>query len=134
MLDKLDDTIVAVSTPQGRGQRGIVRLSGPQSLAIATKMFRPDNEAGLQEHDLNVRILGRAALRDDDFVLPAELFLFHAPRSYTRENVVELHTVGAPAILTMVVDRAVALGARLADPGEFTARAFFHGALDLTQV
>ncbi|MCH8878922.1 MAG: tRNA modification GTPase [Planctomycetes bacterium] len=134
MLDKLDDTIVAVSTPPGRGQRGIVRLSGPQSLAIAAKMFRPDHEARLQEQGANVRIPGRAALRDDDFVLPAELFVFYAPRSYTRENVVELHTVGAPAVLTLVVDRAVALGARLADPGEFTARAFFHGAMDLTQV
>ncbi len=134
MLDKLDDTIVAVSTPQGRGRRGIVRLSGPQSLAIATKMFRPANEVSLRAQGVNVRISGRAALGDDDFVLPAELFLFHAPRSYTRENVVELHTVGAPAVLTLVVDRAVALGARLADPGEFTARAFFHGAMDLTQV
>ena len=73
MLDKLDDTIVAVSTPQGQGQRGIVRLSGPQSLAIATKMFRPDDEAGLQEHGVNVRLSGRAALRDDDFVLPATI-------------------------------------------------------------
>ena len=134
MLDKLDDTIVAVSTPQGRGQRGIVRLSGPRSLAVATKMFRPDNEGGLPEAGVNVRISGRAALGDDDFVLPAELFLFYAPRSYTRENVVEFHTVGAPAVLALVVDRAVALGARLADPGEFTARAFFHGAMDLTQV
>jgi len=134
MLDKLDDTIVAVSTPPGRGQRGIVRLSGPQSFAIATKMFRPANEVSLREQSVNVRISGRAALRDDDFVLPAELFLFYAPRSYTRENVVELHTVGAPAVLALVVDRAVAWGARLADPGEFTARAFFHGAMDLTQV
>ena len=134
MLDKLDDTIVAVSTPQGRGQRGIVRLSGPQSLAIATKMFRPENDAGLPQQGVNVRISGWAALQDDDFILPAELFLFYAPRSYTRENVVELHTVGAPAVLVLVVDRAVALGARLADPGEFTARAFFHGAMDLTQV
>ncbi len=134
MFDKLDDTIVAISTPHGKGQRGVVRLSGPASLDIASKMFRPTCDSRLQECQRNVRVSGRAALRANEFVLPAELFIFRAPRSYTREEVVEFHTAGAPAVLALIVNRAIELGARPAEAGEFTARAFFYGAMDLSKV
>ena len=134
MFDKLDDTIVAISTPQGSAQRGVVRLSGPAALDVASQMFSATSNRPLRSHTSNVRVCGRVALRDGMFILPAELFIFRAPRSYTREEVVEFHAVGAAAVLSLILDRAVALGARQAEGGEFTARAFFHGALDLPEV
>lgn len=134
MFDRIEDTIVAISTPPGKGQRGVVRLSGSRAVEIAAQLFRPDGDLVLCRLQRNVRVRGRAALRAEAFNVPAELFVFRGPRSYTREDVVELHTVAAPALLALIVDRAREFEARPAEPGEFTARAFYHGALDLTAV
>lgn len=134
MLNRLGETIVAVSTPPGKGLRGAVRLSGPAALDIAAKLFRPADGSDLRTCTRNMRLRGRAALAGDRYLLPAELFIFRAPRSYTREEVVEIHTCAAPAVLVLLVDRAIELGGRAAQAGEFTARAFYHGALDLSEV
>lgn len=134
MLDRIDDTIVAISTSPGKGQRGVVRLSGPAALEIASAMFQPHDGVHLDAPALNRRVTGRVALGKDEFLLPAELFIFRAPRSYTRQEVVEFHTAGAPAALAMIMDQAITLGARPAEAGEFTARAFLNGALDLAEV
>ena len=134
MFDRLGETIVAVSTPPGKGQRGAVRLSGPVALGIAAQLFRPTDGSDLRTCTRNARLRGRAALAGERYLLPAELFIFRAPRSYTREEVVEIHTCAAPAVLVLLVDRAIEFGACAAQAGEFTARAFYHGALDLSEV
>ncbi|GMV97642.1 MAG: 50S ribosome-binding GTPase [Phycisphaerae bacterium] len=133
MFDRLDDTIVAVSSPPGAGGRGIIRLSGPTAAPIAHTVFTSDSGPSLLEVPGHRRLWGRVRI-DERSSVPAEAYVFRAPASYTRQNIVELHTVGSPAVLAMIVDALVAAGARPAEAGEFTARAFFHGALDLTEV
>ncbi|HUH61349.1 MAG TPA: tRNA uridine-5-carboxymethylaminomethyl(34) synthesis GTPase MnmE [Terracidiphilus sp.] len=128
------DTIVAISTPPGRGGIGIVRLSGPVAVRIAEQLV------GLRqplEH-------GRSRLADVLDPEPDEggertrideavVTFFAAPNSYTAEDVVEIAAHGSPVVLEMLLRRALTLGARLAEPGEFTERAFFSGRIDLTQ-
>ena len=99
MFEKLDDTIVAISTPEGRGLRGIVRLSGSQAWPIAAAMFRSADGASVAGCPGQVRLCGHIAISADRFLLPGELLVFRAPRSYTRQDVAELHTAGAPAAL-----------------------------------
>ena len=125
-----DDTIVAVSTPPGRGGIGIVRLSGPQALEISEQLVR---RAGAAPVPVRRPLLG--SLLDDAGNIVDEVLvtLFCAPKSYTAEDVVEISCHGSPAILAFAVERAVRLGARLAEPGEFTRRAFLNGRIDLTQ-
>ena len=120
------DTIVAIATPPGRGGVGIVRLSGPRAHDVGTAI------AG---RTLEPRVATYATFRDDAGApIDAGLaLLFPAPHSYTGETVVELHAHGSPAALRALVERAVALGARHAEPGEFTRRAFLEGKLDLAQ-
>jgi tRNA modification GTPase len=123
------ETVVAISTPPGRGGIGIVRLSGPHALDIANGLVRT---SGAQEH---------ARARLADVVDPetaqkldeAIVTYFGRPHSYTGEDVVEIAAHGSPVILEMLVRLALRGGARLARPGEFTERAFLAGRLDLTQ-
>ena len=122
------DTIVAISTPPGRGGIGIVRLSGPQARAIAEPLCR-------LRHPLAP---GRArfaeVVGEDDAALDeAVVTWFEAPHSYTSEDVVEIACHGSPVLLDFLVRACMARGARLAEPGEFTQRAFLSGRLDLTQ-
>jgi tRNA modification GTPase len=125
----LDDTIVAIATPPGRGGIGIVRLAGPEARAIAQPMLRLPRawEAGralfaeLIEPDTGERL--------DEVVVT----FFEKPHSYTTDDIVEISAHGAPVVLRHVVELSLARGARLAEPGEFTLRAFLNGRLDLTQ-
>ena len=212
----LDDTIVAISSPPGAALRGIVRLSGPEAIRIADRLFTSDDGTRLQDAAETRSFLGRVAVSgsvkrttsvgapplpgvggghrncsitseaglDDSgsgsrtpcgksrpphrvpraacppvssptsrgdgtgsklpvapignqeglSTLPAIVYLFRAPHSYTRQNVVELHLLGAPGVLALTVEACLAGGARRAEPGEFTARAYFAGAFDLAQV
>ena len=125
-----DDTIVAVSTPPGRGGIGIVRLSGPQALEISEQLVR---RPGAAPAPARRPLLG--SLLDDAGNVVDEVLvtLFCAPKSYTAEDVVEISCHGSPAILAFAVERAISLGARLAEPGEFTRRAFLNGRIDLAQ-
>jgi tRNA modification GTPase len=125
---KLNDTIVAISTPPGRGGIGIVRLSGPQSSTIASTVVALKSELGSWKSSMG-------ELLDEDAHLVDEVVVtfFGAPRSYTSEDVVEISCHGAPVILAHCLDRAVHAGARLAEPGEFTLRAFLNGRIDLPQ-
>ena len=131
MLDHLNETIVAISSAPGHGPVGIVRLSGPTAIAVAEQMFKATETGLLRDQPGSHRLSGEVAV-ETDVSLPATLYLFRAPRSYTREDLVELHTVGSPSALELVRRRAVALGATPAQPGEFTARAFVNGAMDLS--
>lgn len=130
MFARHEDTIVAISSPPEAGVRGIVRLSGPDALRIAAEMFAraPDDLRGFRRYSGCVR------WPDEAVDVPAELYVFREPRSYTRQDVAEIHTIGSMPLLAGLVDAAQVRGARLAEPGEFTGRAFLAGALDLTAV
>jgi tRNA modification GTPase len=125
-----DDTIVAVSTPPGRGGIGMVRLSGVLAQQIAGQMVVPRSPLAHATARL-ARVPDPAdaqAMLDEALVT-----LFEAPRSYTGEDVVEIAAHGSPVVMETLVRGAIALGARLARPGEFTERAFSAGKIDLTQ-
>ena len=132
MFDILDDTIAAVSSPLGQAPRGIVRVSGPDAIAIAAALFIDDDPTPLPRRQGWRRFHGEVRIEGDASV-PAELYLFRAPRSYTRQDLVELHTIGAPPVLAMLLERLLERGARAAEPGEFTARAFLSGAMDIDE-
>jgi tRNA modification GTPase len=125
------DTIAAISTPPGRGGIGIVRLSGPDAFRIAAQLLDLAAKPLAHAHARYTRVFDPTdpARTLDEAVATA----FHAPHSYTGEDVVEIATHGSPVILDAVLEAALAAGARLADPGEFTQRAFASGRLDLTQ-
>lgn len=126
-----DDTIAAISTPPGRGGIGIVRLSGPDSLNITTSLFRSEStEVGTPNRAQFGRLVDPAT---DELLDEAILTYFKAPRSYTGEDVVEISCHGSPIILARVLQLAIKRGARVAEPGEFTFRAFFNKRIDLAQ-
>src|SRR3990167_3818221 len=131
-LSNLDDTIVAISTPVGQGGIGVVRLSGNDALAIADKMFvardkqEPSRMKSFTVHYGDV-------IRGEEIIDEALLLLMRAPKSYTREDVVEISAHGGTAVLKRILDLAIRHGARLAARGEFTKRAFLNGRLDLLQ-
>lgn len=133
MFDRVQDTIVAVSSPPGASPRGIIRLSGPDAVALAAGVFEADPGEALAESPGYRRLMGRARI-DADATVPAEAYVFRGPASYTRQDLVELHTAGSPPVLALLLDALTQAGARHAEPGEFTARAYFAGALDLTRV
>ncbi|MHB1675790.1 MAG: tRNA uridine-5-carboxymethylaminomethyl(34) synthesis GTPase MnmE [Acidobacteriaceae bacterium] len=128
------DTIVAISTPPGRGGIGIVRLSGGKAVEIASSLLRLPRPL-VHTHAQLADILdpecddAEHATRIDEAVVT----FFQAPNSYTREDVVEIAAHGSPVVLESLVRAAIARGARLARPGEFTERAFLSGRIDLTQ-
>jgi len=123
------DTIVAVSSAAGRAPRAVIRLSGPAALGCIESRFRP--AAGLHR-TFRVRE-GDYALTDRGPSVPASVYVMRAPHSYTREDVVELHLPGSPALLDMVLDDLLARDVRLAEAGEFTQRAFMNGRIDLSR-
>jgi len=124
------DTIVALATPPGRGGIGVVRLSGADSLALAAELFRASQGSDWHSHRLRHGWLLDSHGRALDEGLAVWM---QGPRSYTGEDVVELQGHGSPAVLRRVVEAALAAGARLAERGEFTQRAFLNGRLDLAQ-
>jgi tRNA modification GTPase len=142
----LDDTIVAISTPPGRGGIGVVRLAGPEARQIALPMLRLKHElepgravfGELLEPETDCVGPGRrpgqagrspASTRIDEVVVT----FFERPHSYTTDDIVEISAHGSPVVLRHIVELALEGGARLAEPGEFTMRAFLNGRLDLAQ-
>lgn len=132
MLDRLDETIVAVASPPGDAPLGIVRLSGARALAIADQMARLHDGHPLSAATPSRRYEGECR-PDDAISLPATWYIFRAPHSYTREDLVEIHTIGNAIVLEMLRRRLLGFGALPAEPGEFTARAFLHGGLSLAE-
>jgi tRNA modification GTPase len=127
------DTIAAISTPPGRGGIGIVRLSGPQAASMAAQLVRlrqPLEHARARLADV---LDDAEPANEGNRIDEALVTFFAAPNSYTAEDVVEIAAHGSPVVLDLLLRRALALGARLAEPGEFTQRAFLSGRLDLTQ-
>jgi tRNA modification GTPase len=130
------DTIAAISTPPGRGGIGIVRLSGPRAAEIGVQLVslrQPLEHARARLADVLDGMQDKAEARDSARIDEALVTWFAAPNSYTAEDLVEIAAHGSPVVLELVLRRALDLGARLAEPGEFTQRAFLAGRLDLTQ-
>ena len=124
-----EETIVALATPNGIGAIGVIRLSGPDAITIANKVFKGKDLTLQASHTIHF-----GQLVDGDLVLDEVLVsLFIAPRSYTRENVVEISCHGSNYIIESIIKLLIKNGARSAKPGEFTLRAFLNGQLDLSQ-
>jgi len=128
----LDDTIAAVSTPIGEGGIGIVRISGPDAIAIASSVFTPADGESIRSAPSHTIHYGHVDLsnRRLDEVLVS---VMHAPRTYTREDVVEINCHGGVLAVRAVLDAVLECGARLAERGEFTQRAFVNGRISLDQ-
>jgi tRNA modification GTPase len=155
----LDDTIVAIATPPGRGGVGVVRIAGPEARTIAAPMLRLKHELepGRAVFGELVEPSGRGRVASEEVVSDADrteqisrashprppqqnqridevvVTYFAAPHSYTTDDIIEISAHGSPVVLRHVVELALARGARLAEPGEFTMRAFLNGRIDLTQ-
>ncbi len=126
------DTVAAISTPLGRGGVGIVRISGDNSLTILRKIFTPARPKRFK--DIKSHTVYYGWIKDEGNVLDEVLVLvMKAPRTYTREDIVEISCHGGPLVLKRILELVLKKGARLAQPGEFTLRAFLNGRLDLTQ-
>jgi tRNA modification GTPase len=125
----LDDTIVAIATPPGRGGIGVVRLSGTEARGIAMLMVRARHELQPGRAVFAELVEAGSGERLDEAVVT----WFAKPHSYTTDDVVEISSHGSPVVLRHIVEMSLAGGARLAEPGEFTMRAFLNGRLDLTQ-
>ena len=121
-----DDTIVAIATPAGRGGIGIVRVSGPAAVRIAARLS--DRDAPLAPRHATFSRVDAGGTADQVI-----LTFFPGPHSFTGEDVVEISAHGSPVLLKRIVEAAIEAGARLAEPGEFTFRAFLRGRIDLVQ-
>ena len=127
---QLRDTIAAVSTPPGRGGIGIIRLSGSDARSIAERILQFPARGEWRPWSATLALLPDSEGRPVDRVVAT---YFASPRSYTGEDIVEISCHGSPAVLRYALERACQAGARLAEPGEFTLRAFLNGRIDLPQ-
>lgn len=125
------DTIAAVSTPPGNGGIGIIRVSGDKAAMVGATIFKPVYDGGLVSHRFSFGTICDAVTGER--VDEAMAVYMRAPRSYTREDVLELHCHGGWLIVERVLAQVLSCGVRLADPGEFTRRAFLNGRIDLVQ-
>jgi tRNA modification GTPase len=130
----LDDTIAAIATPLGEGGLAVIRISGPEALVVAERSFRPAGEASVKPSAATTHTIHFGhVVRDGQTVDEVLLAVMRAPRTFTREHVVEITCHGGILPAKMVLDTMLANGARLAEPGEFTRRAFLNGRIDLAQ-
>jgi len=128
------DTIAAIGTTASGAARGMIRISGPAVLQCLSKCFDPDKKKQcLAEIDVPSVVQGSIRISGHSAKVPCELFHWPSQRSYTRQPAAELHTIGSPPLLEAVMQSVCQSGARPAEPGEFTLRAFLAGRLDLTQ-
>src|ERR1039457_6159227 len=127
----MDDTIAAISTPIGEGGIAIVRVSGPNALAVADPIFhsRDGRVSEFPTHTLHFGTIGR----NGEIIDQVMLGVMRAPRTYTKEDTVEINCHGGVLTARKILALCLQSGARLAEPGEFTKRAFLNGRLALTQ-
>ncbi len=130
----LDDTIAAIATPLGEGGLAVIRLSGPAAIAVADRCFAPSGRSATPLAQAHTHTLHYGhVVRDHQRVDEVLVALMRAPRTYTRQDVVEISCHGGLLPARLVLEAVLAAGARLARPGEFTQRAFLNGRLDLAQ-
>ncbi len=126
----IQDTIVALSTPPGQGAIGVIRLSGPDAISLVDGFFKGKN---LVKVEANTVHYGKIEGEDGRIIDECVATVFKAPRSYTKEDVIELSCHGSPYIIKEIIQLCLKKGARMANRGEFTLRAFLNGQLDLSQ-
>jgi tRNA modification GTPase len=129
----LDDTIAAIASPRGAAARGIVRISGPDVIGCVERVFRADGAIVLSAISRPRVIPGSLVWVEGTSPLPCDLYFWPGRRSYTGQPMAEIHTFGSPPLLEAALRRLCEAGSRLAEPGEFTLRAFLSGRIDLTQ-
>jgi len=127
------DTIAAIATPPGEGGVGIVRLSGPQVWAVADALFRALDGGAVSEREHGTFAYGKIVEADGAEIDTGLALVMRAPKSYTCEDVVEIQGHGGAVGMRRILRRALEAGARMAEPGEFTKRAFLNGRIDLVQ-
>ena len=126
------DTICAIATAQG-GAIGVIRISGPQAIAATTSIFQPASGKSLNQYHAYRQIFGKIYSPEGEIIDEVLVSLFRAPHSYTGEDSVEISCHGSFYILQKVIHLLIANGCRLAEPGEYTQRAFLNGKMDLSQ-
>ncbi|QXW95830.1 tRNA uridine-5-carboxymethylaminomethyl(34) synthesis GTPase MnmE [Streptococcus rubneri] len=131
MITREFDTITAISTPLGEGAIGIVRLSGTDSFKIAQKIFKGKDLNSVASHTLNYGHIVDPA--KDEILDEVMVGAMRSPKTFTREDIIEINTHGGIAVTNEILQLVIREGARLAEPGEFTKRAFLNGRVDLTQ-
>ena len=129
-----EDTIAAISTPIGVGGIGIIRVSGKDAISIVDKIFRAASKKSLKDIDSHTITYGHIVAESGKVLDEVLIMLMKAPRTFTREDVIEINCHGGPIPLNAVLMEVINAGARLADSGEFTKRAFLNGRIDLAQV
>ena len=129
----MTDTIAAIATPAMPSAIGILRLSGPESIAALSAIFRPLGGKPLEEQEDRHLVLGELLGPGGEVIDQALATISHGPHSYTGEDTAEVQCHGSPAVLSLGLEALFAQGVRQAGPGEFTRRAFLNGRLDLTQ-
>ena len=133
MLITNNDTIVAISTKPGEAAIGIVKLSGERSIFIADKIFKSNNKRKLKDIDTYKMAYGYISDCKEQIIDEAIVTVMRKPKSYTKEDVVEINCHGGITATTKILELCVENGGRLAEPGEFTKRAFLNGRIDLSQ-
>jgi len=129
---ELHDTIVAVSSPTSE-QRVIVRITGPETVEVCRQIFSAPIESRSLNGGANSTLLSGSLAIDDELKIDTQLYLFAAPNSYTGDDVAEIHAYTNSAVTEALVSNLLYKGLRMAEPGEFTARAYLNGKLDLAQ-
>ncbi len=128
-----DDTIIAIATPAGSGAISVIRLSGPNSLLFCLKHFHPVNKNMTVENIESHKLYFGNFVSDETIIDEVLISYFKGPSSYTSEDVIEISCHGSEFIQQRIIEILLADGARIAEPGEFTLRAFFNGRMDLSQ-
>jgi tRNA modification GTPase len=133
-MDK-NDTIAAIATPIGQGGIGLIRMSGKDSIHIISRIFSPKNNIDLINADSHTIHYGTIIDNNNEKIPIDEVLvsIMKAPRTYTKEDIVEISCHGSYVVLQKILNILITIGARLAEPGEFTKRAFLNGRMDLTQ-
>ncbi len=125
----MNDTIIALATAPGVGAIGVIRVSGPATIAIVNSVFRGKDLTEVPSHTIHL-----GTIRDEEKIVDEVLIsIFRGPNSYTKEDVIEISCHGSPYIIQQLIRLLLTKGARLAKAGEFTQRAFINGRFDLAQ-
>ena len=127
----LDDTIVGISTMVGRGAISIIRLSGPESIEIANSIFKGKNLLKVKSHTVNYGYIYNK--ENEELIDEVLVSVFRKPKTYTKEDLVEINCHGGQLVTQLILEQLVLCGARIAEAGEFTKRAFLNGRIDLTK-
>ncbi len=133
MVPDLADTIAAIGTAAGGAARGMIRVSGPHAISCLAGCFRSFDETDQVTVVNSARVISGEFFTENLCAIPCDIFLWPDQQSYTRQPSAELHTLGSPPLLEQMLATLCLHGARVAEPGEFTLRAFLAGRLDLTQ-